>query len=231
MKAIDWSQAPEGAVAHAVYHQHHANRGVWILIGHGPFSVNTTPVVADTYGLPPGLTMRPSTDLRRITADWCIESDWIEDGDSDKRLPIERRLQAVHDQLKAKGAAEAELRAEVERLAAIVNATRGTDAQIEKERSIAAAAIYGAVAAGADGKECPDGHWLSGAHEAGECMRIFRAEVGQLRAENSELIEQCAKACEAEAVDAEATGEDGDNAYNAAIAHAAAAIRALKAQP
>lgn len=85
MSAVDWSQAPEGAVAHAVYHQHHANRGVWILIGHGPFSVNTTPVVADTYGLPPGLTMRPSAaeaelraEVERLQASRSAEGDRLD---------------------------------------------------------------------------------------------------------------------------------------------------------
>lgn len=37
--------------------------------------------------------------------------------------------------------------------------------------------------------------------------------------------EECAKACEAEAVDAEQTGEENDKAYNMALKHAAAAIR------
>jgi len=73
------------------------------------------------------------------------------------------------------------LRAEVERLSAIVNAPSGTDAQIEKQRRIAAVQIYQAVAAGADGQRCEDDHWLSGAHEAGECMRILRAELERVR--------------------------------------------------
>jgi len=38
--------------------------------------------------------------------------------------------------------------------------------------------------------------------------------------------EACAVACECEAVDAAATNEQTDHAYNAALTHAAAAIRA-----
>lgn len=37
--------------------------------------------------------------------------------------------------------------------------------------------------------------------------------------------EECAKVCESERVDAEATGDVGDIAYNAALRHAAEAIR------
>lgn len=42
--------------------------------------------------------------------------------------------------------------------------------------------------------------------------------------------EACAKACEAEAVDAAATNEQTDHAYNTALTHAAAAIRARSNQ-
>jgi len=47
-------------------------------------------------------------------------------------------------------------------------------------------------------------------------LKRFAAAVG----------EECAKVCEEEAVDAASTGDSGDEAYNAALTHAAAAIRA-----
>lgn len=45
------------------------------------------------------------------------------------------------------------------------------------------------------------------------------------RAGREEEREECAQAVEAEAVDAQETGAEGDHAYNRALEHAATAIR------
>lgn len=119
MNAVDWSKAPKGAVAYKVSS---FGQFLWTICT----ASETSAVVAPDFGLEHGVYIRPSAaeaDLLRITYDYCIESDWIEDDESDKRLPIERRLQAMVDQLKAMGAKNSELRAEVERLRGIVPET------------------------------------------------------------------------------------------------------------
>jgi len=68
-------------------------------------------------------------------------------------------------------------------LEAIVNAPRGTYAQILKEREIAAAAIDGALAFGYQGYDAPEaGHWLLAAHNAGRRIAELEAARDELRA-------------------------------------------------
>jgi hypothetical protein len=59
-------------------------------------------------------------------------------------------------------------------------------------------------------------------------------ELDNLRAERDAIeaatLERAAQACLLEMVDAEATGEEGDHAYNNACADCSVAIRALKEQ-
>jgi hypothetical protein len=61
---------------------------------------------------------------------------------------------------------------EIERLRAIVNAPRGTDGQILKERELTAAAISGAIAFGVQGVNPPpsDDHWLASFWRLGRDM-------------------------------------------------------------
>jgi hypothetical protein len=75
---------------------------------------------------------------------------------------------------------------EIERLRAIVNAPRGTDGQILKERELTAAAISGAIAFGAQGVTPPpsDDHWLASFWRLGRDMAA-RAD-GVLGASNDQ---------------------------------------------
>lgn len=76
-------------------------------------------------------------------------------------------------------------------LESIVNAPRGTDAQIMKEREIAAAAIDGALAFGYQGTEAPEAwHWLLAAHNAGKRIAELEAERNTARGAVRELERQ-----------------------------------------
>ena len=114
-------------------------------------------------------------------------------------------------------AAEAELRAEVEM-------ARHSLHDIQKPGALNHFAsrwdqINGIL--GAAGIEPDPDNWVNDVH-------TLVTERDQLRDENSALIEKCAQACEAEAVEPDGTAAEEDRAYNMAITHAAAAIRALK---
>lgn len=77
----------------------------------------------------------------------------------------------------------ADLAQRVADLESIVNAPRGTDAQIMKEREISAAAIDGALAFGYQGCDAPEaGHWLLAAHNAGKRIAELEAEIAAVRA-------------------------------------------------
>lgn len=68
-------------------------------------------------------------------------------------------------------------------LESIVNAPRGTDTQVMKEREISAAAIDGALAFGYQGTDAPEaGHWLLSAHNAGKRIAELEADISAVRA-------------------------------------------------
>lgn len=86
---------------------------------------------------------------------------------SDQIEALRRGLTAAHDAM---------LRARDE-LEATVSRPRGTDAQIERERELAAQAIDGSIALGYQGDDAPEhGHWLSAAHAAGARIASLEAE-------------------------------------------------------
>ena len=61
-----------------------------------------------------------------------------------------------------------------------------------------------------------------------EIIKAQGEEIAKLKQERDEAYEITALVCEDESVDAEYTGAKEDRAYNLAIKHCAAAIRALK---
>ena len=150
--------------------------------------------------------MSQTTSHRGTGEAAVIGPDWSKVSKDEMALYIGR----LEDSLRMASETQAELRAEVdeydklrERMADIlthtVNALRGN----------------------------PDTDYVWSWHDMPEIAAALTNERDQLRAENLALIEQCAQACEAESVDADETGSAEDRAYNMAITHAAAAIRAL----
>lgn len=112
---------PDGVVAHLAY----GGFGAWVHLefpckSGGDF-VTWSEAIDDEFGLPPGtITIRPSAaedELRRVTEQWCIESDYVPDDDQDNRQPIERRLHSFYihsaNQLHALRAERDQLRAEL----------------------------------------------------------------------------------------------------------------------
>lgn len=67
--------------------------------------------------------------------------------------------------------------------------------------------------------------------DAAALIREQQEELNYLNASDRSIraaaIEQCAKVCEGEEVDAADTGEEADRAYNTACNHCAGAIRGL----
>lgn len=196
MSAVDWGQAPEGAVAYVTNDSILGFRNKWIIAERLGAIVHIGLQPAPSFGMSVSVTIRPSVAEAELRAEVERLKSMYDDAleTAGRALTQKEVLQNRMVDIDALTAERDQLRAELERL-------RGEVALFESrsdELMIGAAQVT--------------------------------AERDQLRAENTALIEQCAKACEAEAVDSEATGEDGDHAYNAALEHAAAAIRALNAK-
>lgn len=75
-------------------------------------------------------------------------------------------------------------------LAALVDAPRGTNAQILKEREITSCAITGAFAFGQRGDPAPEaGHWLEPFYQLGRQFAVLTAERDALRGQRMVMVD------------------------------------------
>lgn len=69
MSAVDWSKAPEGAVAYICRLVFGSPFCHWLMARHTHEWVNTDTILAPDFGLPPGVTIRPSSAEAELRAE------------------------------------------------------------------------------------------------------------------------------------------------------------------